>query len=126
VADILGSVVHLLLSPLGNTATSTAPGEIMADKLFKAYVKTLDHPHLLEMIVSAPDAEIAAKKALKHVKEANPDKGRALEVSQQNSEVIAVKVAGKNGCIVTNKLPLVIFNKISKNIENRKGKGEDE
>jgi hypothetical protein len=98
----------------------------MAEKLFKAYVKTLDHPHLLEMIVSAPDAEVAAKKALGHVKEANPDKGRAMEVSQKNSEVIAVKAAGKNGCIVTNKLPLEVFNKISKKIAKKKDKGEED
>ncbi|WP_157661886.1 hypothetical protein [Burkholderia ubonensis] len=86
----------------------------MAEKLYKAYVKTLDHPHVLEMIVSAPDEEAATRKALSHVKEANPEKGRSLAESQKNSVVLAVKAAGKNGCIVINKLPLVIFEEISK------------
>ncbi|MGF6764810.1 hypothetical protein P3T24_005144 [Paraburkholderia sp. GAS33] len=89
----------------------------MAEKLYKAYVKTLDHPHVLEMIVSAPSEEAAATKALGHVKEANPEKGRSLAESQKNSVVLAVKAAGKNGCIVTNKLPLVVFEKISKSIK---------
>ena len=86
------------------------------DNLYKVYVRTKDHPHILEMIVSADSKESAETKALGHVKEANPDKGRPLKESQANSEVIFAKKTGKSGCLVTNKLPVVAFKAISKSI----------
>lgn len=46
------------------------------DNLYKVYVQTKDHPHVLEMIVSAATQDQAAGKAFSHVKEANPTKGR--------------------------------------------------
>ncbi|RKP46391.1 hypothetical protein [Trinickia fusca] len=95
----------------------------MAEKLYKVYVQTLDRPHVLEMIVSADGKELAANKALSHVKEANPTKGRSLEESQKNSVVIAVKAAGKSGCIVTNKIPVLAFEEIAKSVKKR-GKNE--
>ncbi|HZS80812.1 MAG TPA: hypothetical protein VFA14_05235 [Herbaspirillum sp.] len=82
--------------------------------LYKVYVQTLDHPHVLEMIVSASTKEAATQKALQHVKEGNPTKGRSLEESQKNSVVIAAKPAGKSGCIVTNKIPVLAFEEIAK------------
>lgn len=96
----------------------------MAERLYKVYVQTLDHPHVLEMIVSADGKEVAAQKALQHVKEANPTKGRSLEESQKNSVVIAVKAAGKSGCIVTNKIPVLAFEEIAKAVK-RKSKKEE-
>jgi hypothetical protein len=96
----------------------------MTEKLYKVYVQTLDHPHVLEMIVSADERESAADKALSHVKEANPTKGRSLEESQKNSVVIAVKAAGKSGCIVTNKIPVLAFEQIAKAVK-RKAKKEE-
>lgn len=89
----------------------------MAEKLFRVYVKTLDHPHISEMMVSAPDAETASRRALGHVKEANPEKGRSLAESQRNSVVVAVKEAGKNGCIVTNKIPTAVFADIASSLD---------
>lgn len=86
----------------------------MADKLFKVYVKTLDHAHISEMMVSAPDSQSAAARALRHVKAANPEKGRPLAESQKNSAIVAVKEAGKNGCIVSNKIPVAIFDEIAR------------
>jgi hypothetical protein len=89
----------------------------MAEKLYRVYVQTLDHPHISEMIVSATDAESASKRALGHVKAANPEKGRSLKESQRNSVVVAVKEAGKNGCIVTNKIPTAVFEEIARSVE---------
>lgn len=89
----------------------------MAEKLFRVYVTTLDHPHVSEMMVSAPNAETASKRALGHVKEANPEKGRSLRESQKNSAVVAVREAGKNGCIVTNKFPVSVFDDIAKAVD---------
>lgn len=94
----------------------------MAEKLFRVYVKTLDHPHISEMMVSAPDAATASKRALGHVKEANPEKGRSLAESQRNSVVVAVKEAGKNGCIVTNKIPTAVFADIANSMERTEEK----
>lgn len=94
----------------------------MAEKLFKVYVRTLDHPHISEMMVSAPDQESAAQRALGHVKEANPEKGRSIEESQKNSVVVAVREAGKNGCIVVNKIPVAAFEEIGKAIEKNPAK----
>jgi len=91
-------------------------GKNVAEKLFKVYVQTLDHPHVSEMIVSAPDAEIASTRALSHVKATNPEKGRSLAESQRNSVVVAVKEAGKNGCIVTNKIPTAVFTGIANSL----------
>lgn len=89
----------------------------MAEKLFRVYVNTLDHPHISEMIVSAPDADTASIRALGHVKAANPEKGRSLAESQRNSVVVAVKEAGKNGCIVTNKIPAAVFTDIANSLD---------
>lgn len=86
----------------------------MADKLYKVYVKTLDHPHILEMLVSATDTATASARALSHVKAANPEKGRSTLESRRNSAVLAIKEAGKNGCIVSNKIPVAIFKDIAK------------
>lgn len=93
----------------------------MAEKLFKVYVRTLDHPHISEMMVCAPDEEIAAERALGHVKAANPEKGRSLAESQRNSVVVAIKEAGKNGCIVTHKLPVAVFESISNSLHSNDG-----
>jgi len=90
----------------------------MAEKLFRVYVKTLDHAHISEMMVSAVDAESACTRALGHVKAANPEKGRSLEESQRNSVVVAVREAGKNGCIVSNRIPVAIFDEIAKSLEH--------
>ncbi|MRV74055.1 hypothetical protein GJ700_20305 [Duganella sp. FT92W] len=94
----------------------------MAEKLFKVYVRTLDHPHISEMMVSAPDQESAAQRALGHVKEANPEKGRPIEESQKNSVVVAVREAGKNGCIVVNKIPVAAFEEIAKTVQPKQKK----
>jgi hypothetical protein len=93
----------------------------MADKLFRVYVKTLDHAHISEMMVSAPDEASASARALRHVKAANPEKGRSLEESQRNSAVIAVREAGKNGCIVSNRIPVAIFDEIAKSFGQPEG-----
>lgn len=77
----------------------------MAEKLYKVYVRTLDHPHISEMMVCAPDEETASQRALGHVKAANPEKGRSLTESQRNSVVVAIKEAGKNGCIAPTNCP---------------------
>jgi hypothetical protein len=87
----------------------------LAEELFKVYVRTLDHPHVLEMIVSAPDKATASESALKHVKATNPEKGRPLEESQKNSTVLSVKKVGKNGCIVTGKISTVVVDDLAKN-----------
>lgn len=89
----------------------------VAGHLYKVYVQTKDHPHVLEMIVTAESKDSASKKALSHVKESNPTKGRALKESQKNSMVLFTKKAGKSGCLVTNKLPVSAFQAIVKNIE---------
>jgi hypothetical protein len=91
--------------------------EEMADKLFRVYVRTLDHAHISEMMVAAPDSESAASQALGHVKATNPEKGRSLQESQRNSVVVAVREAGKNGCIVTNRIPVAIFEDVAKALE---------
>ena len=85
--------------------------------LFKVYVQTKDHPHVLEMIVSARSKADAEAKALGHIKEANPTKGRSLAESQENSVVLFAKKAGKSGCLVTNKMPLRAFKSIAKAID---------
>lgn len=92
------------------------------ESLYKVYVQTKDHPHILEMIVSAESKDSAEKKALTHVKEANPTKGRSLEESQSNSEVLFAKKAGKSGCLVTNKLPETAFRAISKALAKKSTK----
>lgn len=97
-------------------------GTEMAEKLYRVYVKTLDHPHISEMMVSAPNPELASTRALGHVKEANPEKGRSLEESQRNSVVVAVKEAGKNGCIVTNKIPTAVFDDIANSVAKSRKK----
>jgi hypothetical protein len=89
----------------------------MADKLFRVYVKTLDHAHISEMMVSAPDEDSASARALRHVKAANPEKGRSLAESQRNSVVVAVREAGKKGCIVSNRIPVAIFDEIAKSLD---------
>ncbi|QVN12050.1 MULTISPECIES: hypothetical protein [unclassified Burkholderia] len=91
----------------------------MAERLYKVYVQTLDHPHVLEMIVSADSKEAAEDKALGHIKEANPTKGRSLEESQKNSVVLSVKKAGKSGCIVTNKIPVLAFKDVQKALKKK-------
>jgi len=53
---------------------------------------------------------------LGHVKAANPEKGRSPEDSQRNSVVVAVREAGKNGCIVSNKIPVAIFEEIAQTL----------
>lgn len=87
-----------------------------AGNLYKVYVQTKDHPHVLEMIVAAESKDSAGEKALSHIKESNPTKGRSLEESQKNSVVLFAKKTGKSGCLVTNKLPVSAFRGISKNI----------
>jgi hypothetical protein len=87
------------------------------EELFKVYVQTKDHPHVLEMIVSAGSPQAAKARALGHVKEANPTKGRSLEESQSNSIALFAKRAGKNGCLVTNKLPVKAFEAVSRAVE---------
>lgn len=86
-------------------------------KLFRVYVRTLDHALISEMMVSAVDSKSASMRALGHVKAANPEKGRSLEESQRNSVVVAVREAGKNGCIVSNRIPVAIFEEIAKSLE---------
>ena len=89
----------------------------MAEKLFRVYVRTLDHAHISEMMVSALDEESASARAVRHVKSANPEKGRSLEESQRNSVVVAVREAGKNGCIVSNRIPVAVFDEIARSID---------
>lgn len=84
--------------------------------LYRVYVQTDDHPHVLEMIVAGESAKDARVTALKHVKESNPTKGRALATSQKNSKVLAAKKAGMNGAIVVNKMPVLIYKEILKHI----------
>ena len=77
--------------------------------LYRVQVYTKGHPHISEMIVTADSKESAAAVAIGHVKEANPDKGRPVHVSQNNSTVLHVKKAGKNGAMVINKTPVDAF-----------------
>jgi len=89
----------------------------MAINLYKVYVQTEGHPHVLEMIVAGDSIESAKEKALKHVKESNATKGRDLKTSQDNSTVLAAKKAGMNGAIVVNKTPLTVHEEILKKIK---------
>lgn len=94
-------------------------------ELFRVYVQTDDHPHILEMIVAGENAKDAKKKALGHVKAANPTKGRALATSQKNSTVLAAKKTGLAGALVVNKMPVTIYKEIMKNIKDEDQGGAD-
>lgn len=86
--------------------------------LYRVYVQTDDHPHILEMIVAGENLRDAKKKALGHVKAANPTKGRAVATSQKNSTVVAAKKTGLAGALVVNKMPLTIHKEIMKNLKD--------
>lgn len=88
--------------------------------LYRVYVQTDDHPHILEMIVAGESAKDAKKKALGHVKAANPTKGRALATSQKNSTVLAAKKTGLQGALVVNKMPVTIYKEIMENLKEEK------
>ncbi|MCL9851997.1 hypothetical protein RSP673_005890 [Ralstonia solanacearum P673] len=88
--------------------------------LYRVQVYTEGHPHISEMIVTAESQESAADVAIGHVKEANPEKGRPMHVSQNNSKVLHVKKAGKNGAMVINKTPVDAFMAVSKAVLKRK------
>ncbi len=91
--------------------------------LYKVLVETRDHPHVLEILVSAESASSASEKALGHIKAANPTKGRPLEISQNNSKVLSARKAGKNGCITINKLPVAAFKEAGISMaKNKKGR----
>jgi hypothetical protein len=85
--------------------------------LYRVYVQTDDHPHILEMIVAGGSVKDAKKKALGHVKESNPTKGRTLQTSQKNSTVLAAKKTGMHGALVVNKMPVTIYKEIMKNLK---------
>lgn len=87
--------------------------------LYRVQVHTEGHPHISEMIVTADSKESAAAVAIGHVKEANPDKGRPLKVSQNNSTVLHVKKAGKNGAMVINKTPVDAFVAVGKAVRKK-------
>ncbi|QUP56264.1 hypothetical protein GO998_21425 (plasmid) [Ralstonia syzygii] len=91
--------------------------------LYRVQVYTEGHPHISEMIVTADSKESAADVAIGHVKEANPDKGRPIHISQNNSKVLHVKKAGKNGAMVINKTPVDAFMAVSKAVR-KKEKGD--
>lgn len=82
-------------------------------KLYKVYIQTDDHPHILEMIVTANTKAEARKTGLGHVKEANPTKGRDQQISQKNSKVLAVTETGKNGALVISKISVKVANEIA-------------
>jgi hypothetical protein len=85
--------------------------------LYRVYIQTSDHPHILEMIVAGASVEDAKTRALGHVKESNPTKGRTLEASQSNSTVLAAKKTGMRGALVVNKMPVSIYRQIMRNLE---------
>lgn len=86
--------------------------------LYKVYIQTEDHPHILEMIVAGTSVADAKKKALGHVKESNPTKGRDLAVSQKNSIALAAKKTGMNGALVVNKMPVTVYKQIMTNLKD--------
>lgn len=85
--------------------------------LYKVYIQTNDHPHISEMIVAGDSIEDAKEKALKHVKESNPTKGRNLETSQNNSTILAAKKTGMHGALVVNKIPVTTYKEIMENLK---------
>lgn len=85
--------------------------------LYRVYIQTDDHPHILEMIVAGTSIKDAKAKALGHVKESNPTKGRKLETSQKNSAVLAAKKTGMHGALVVNKMPVTIYKEIMENLK---------
>ncbi|WP_155518311.1 hypothetical protein [Ralstonia solanacearum] len=93
------------------------------ESLYKVYVQTKDHPHILEMIVSAESRVSAEEKAVNHVKAANPTKGRTLEQSQLNSYALFSKKAGIDGCLVTNKIPVIAFRSVTREMARKRSTG---
>lgn len=87
-------------------------------KLYKVYIQTDDHPHILEMIVAGESLEDAKIKARGHIKESNPEKGRDKKTSQKNSTVLAAKKTGMNGALVVNKIPVTIYREIMENLKD--------
>ena len=88
--------------------------------LWRVQVYTEGHPHISEMIVTADSKKAAAEKAIGHVKEANPDKGRSIEDSQERSSVLHVKKAGKNGAMVINRTPVAAYKAVGAALDKKK------
>ncbi len=85
----------------------------MDSRLFRVYMRTQDHELVRELIVTAPDEELAVERAYEHVKAANRGKGdRSKEESENLTEVLAVVPTSKPHCLRISEMPAAAVRQI--------------